>query len=154
MWQVGLTPAYVMNWGEYKPDISEHVAGSALEGKLVFRNWVETPRFIFIHYTEGRDYPARREQGSVKDHWAIYDKTAKTLTHHATSEARALMENNVEPFGMPFWPEGVNHKGEMYMLFSKETLKRIIEKGMNRNDRLQVIYENMSDEEICIMIVN
>jgi len=54
---------------------------------------------------------------------------------------------------MPFWPEGVNHKGEMYMLFSKETLKRIIEKGMNRNDRLQVIYENMSDEEICIMYV-
>ena len=149
-----LTPAYVMNWGKYKSDIREHVAKSDLEGKFVLDNWVETPRFILIHYTEGRDSPIRRDQGKVKDHWAIYNKSAKTLTHHVTSDARALIENDVEPLGMPFWAEGINHKGEMYMVFSKETLKNVIEKGLNRNSRLKTIYDNMKDGEVCIMIVN
>jgi len=179
-----LTPAYVMNWGQYKPDIIEHTLGSALEGKLVLDNWVETSRFIFIYYTEGRDYPRRREQGNVRDRWAIYDKSAKTLTHLSTSEARynpirwenyhharhgrtmsgvtdtfksdrlALIENDVDPVGMPFWPQGVNHRGEMYMVFSKETIKRYIERGINRNDRLQAIFDSLNDEEVVIMLVN
>jgi len=149
-----LTPTYVLNWGNYKPDIIAHVAGSALEGKLVFGSMIETPRFIFIYYTEGRDFPNNRDRGNVKDYWAIYNKTARTLTHHVTSDARALIENDIEPVGMPFWPEGINHRGEMYMVFYKETIKCYIERDIKRNVKLQTIYDSMNDGEVCIMVVN
>ena len=149
-----LSPVYVMNWGVYKPDISERFArNNDLEGKLLLKKWVETSRFIFLHYTEGRDNPSRRDQGKVTDCWAIYNKTVKTLTHHATSDASALIENDIDPVGMPFWPEGINHKGEMYMIFSKESIKRMIESGVNRNEKLQAISDNMTDDEVCIMTV-
>jgi hypothetical protein len=163
-------PAYIMNWGEYKPDINQHAAGSDLDGKLVQRNWVETLHYIFIEYTEGRAYPARWNQGKVKHHWAIYDKTAKTLLHHLTPdippmiEAKGapfstrmpispLFENDIEPVGMPFWPIGVNHKGEMYMTFSKEQIKSYIKTERFQNDKLQEIYVNMPDDGFCLMIV-
>ena len=125
-----------------------------MEGKFVFSNLFETSRFIFIHYTEGRDYPARRKEGKVKDHWAIFNKTAKTLTHHLPSDEFIMFENNLEPVGIPFWLKGVNHKDEMYMVFSKETIKRYIERGINRNDRLQAIYESLNGDEVVIMLVN
>ena len=148
-----LTPAYVMNWGKFRPDISEHVAGSALDGKFVFSNLFETSRFIFIHYTEGRDYPARRKEGKVKDHWAIFNKTAKTLTHHLPSDEFIMFENNLEPVGIPFWLKGVNHKDEMYMTFSKKRIEDYIATGRYQNDKLQAIYDRMPDDAICIMIV-
>ena len=152
-----LTPAYIMNRGAYKPNVNKLAAGIAslnMEDKFLVKNWIETPRFIFIHYTEGRDIPALRDKGKVKDHWAIYNKTVRTLIHHATSDTRAMLENDLEPVGMPFWPQSINHKGEMYMVFSKETIKRYIERGINRNDKLQSIYDSMPDGEVCIMIVN
>ena len=168
-----LTPAYVMNWGNYKPDLKEHVAGSALEGKLVLGSWIETPRFIFIHYTEGRNFPTRRDQGKVKFHYAIYNKTAKTLTHHISPTTPAmrqaqsgwsstttvnvplpmLIENDIESVGMPFYPEGLNHKDEMYMIFSKERIADYIASGRYRNDKLQAIYDSMPDDGFCIMFV-
>jgi hypothetical protein len=49
-------PAYVMQWGEYKPDINQHAAGSTLEGKFVLSGWIETPRFIFTAYPESVSY--------------------------------------------------------------------------------------------------
>jgi hypothetical protein len=164
-----LIPAYVMQWGAYKPDKNQYAAGSDLEEKLVLGEWVETSRYIFITYTEGRDYPARRSQGKVRFHWALYDKTAKTLTHFLTSatppmvEIRAplpypavfppLIENDIEPVGMPFWPKGVNHRGEMYMIFSKEQIRNYITTGTYRNDKLQAISDNMPDDGFCMMIV-
>jgi hypothetical protein len=159
-----------MQWGEYKPDINQHVAGSALEGKFVLGRWIETQRFIFIEYTEGRNYPARRSQGKVNFHWAIYDKTAKTLTHHLISPLPAMrevsagirtilvplpamFENDIEPVGMPFWPTGVNHKNEMYMTFSKKEIKSYMDTGKFQNDKLQAIHDNMPDDGFCIMLV-
>jgi len=133
-----LTPAYVMQW----PDDLKGKQGTNDGG------WIETPQLIFIQYNS-----LNKEQMKNETQWAIYDKTAKTLTHHITSDQRALIENDMEPVGMPFWPEGVNHKGDMYMVFSKESIRRIIEKGMNRNDKLQAIYDSMPDDSFCIMIV-
>ena len=112
----------------------------------------------------------RIAQGIVKFYWAIYDKTAKTLTHYLTSTTPAmrdvdtgrmklkvpiptLIENNIESVGMPFWPEGVNHKDEMYMIFSKERIADYIASGKYRSDKLQAISDNMPDDGFCIMIV-
>ena len=165
-----LVPVYVMQWGAYKPDKNQYAAGSELEGKLVLDKWVETARYIFISYTEGRDYPIRRNQGKVLFHWALYDKTAKTLTHFLTSSTPPmveittgvlpysavfppLIENDIEPVGMPFWPKGVNHNDEMYMIFSKEQIKNYITTGQFRNDKLQTIHDNMPDDGFCIMVV-
>ena len=65
-----------------------------------------------------------------------------------------VLENDIEPVGIPFYPEGINHRGEMYMVFSKETVKRYIEIGINRSDKLQAIYDSMPDGGVCVMIVN
>ena len=70
------------------------------------------------------------------------------------SDRLALIENDIDPVGMPFLPQGINHRGEMYMVFSKETIKRYIERGINRNDKQQAIYDSMNDGKIGIMIVN
>ena len=149
-----LTPTYVLNWGNYRPDMNQWFAGSSLEGKLVLGDWIETQRFIFIRYTEGRDFPRRRDAGQVKDHWAVYDKTAKTLTHHVTSAERRLMfENDVDLVGMPFYPAGLNHRDEMYMTFGKVLVRNLIAAGIHQNDKLQAIYNNMPDDGICLMIV-
>jgi len=160
-----LIPAYLLNWGNYKPDLRKFVAGGDLDGKFVPRSWLETPRFIFIYYVGRLGGTPTNET----DHWAIYDKKTKTLTHHVTTNnfilnnllvtgvrgtISVLLENDIDPVGMPFCPQGVNHRGEMYMVFSKVTIKRYIENVMNRNDRLQAIYEKMTDDEVCIMIVN
>ena len=149
-----LVPSYILQWGEYRPDMDLWLAGSDLEGKLVIGSWVETLRFIFIRYTEGRSYPERRDEGKVKDHWAIYDKAAKTLTHHITSAQRyVLFENDIDPVGMPFYPTGLNHRNEMYRLFSKEQVKNYIATGNYQNDKLQAIHDNMPDGSFCLMIV-
>ena len=157
-----LQPAYVMNWGKYKPDINQYVAGWALEGTFVLGGWIETMRFIFIHYTEGRDYPIRRNEGTIKDHWAIFDKTKKTLTHYLFPGAPAmdghvllppLIENDIEPIGMPFYPKGVNHKGEMYMTFTKLDVKKYIDSGKFQKEKLQAIYDSMTDDSFCLMLV-
>lgn len=170
-------PVYVMNWGSYKPDINQYAAGSDLEGKLVLKEdyvkpsgWIETPRYIFIHYTEGRYSYNGMDQGKVKFYWAIYDKAKKTLTHHHTSSTpptaeiksgsssykvtfSPMLENDIEPFGMPFWPMGVIHTGEMYMTFTKEQVKRFISTGRFKNDKLKVISDNMPEDGFCLMVV-
>ena len=163
-----LLPTYVLQWGKYKPDINQHAAGSDLDGKLVLRDWIETARYIFMEYTEGRAYPTRWMQGKVNFHWAIFDKTAKTLTHHITSTIPTmrevkmgtmmtsvplppLLENDIEPVGMPFWPSGLNHNDEMYMIFSKELIKSYIATG--QFNKLQAIHDNMPDDSFCLMIV-
>jgi len=165
-----LMPVYVMQWGQYKPDINQQAAGSDLEGKLVLRDWIETSRYIFIEYTEGRAYPARWIQGKVKFYYAIYNKTTKKLFHHITStlppmrEAKMgtmltsiplppMFENDIEPVGMPFWPNGLNHKDEMYMTFSKEQIKSYIATERFSNDKLQSIYDAMPDDGFCLMTV-
>jgi len=158
-----LTPAYVMHWGAYKPDFSKRDASLDFEGSLFFGDWVESPRIIFIRYSEGRDYPTRRIQGKVKDHWAIYDKKEKTLTHHITPVIPVmtgnvlmippLIENDIESVGMPFYPNGLNHKDEMFMIFSKDQIDQYIATGKFQNNKLQAIHDNMPDDGFCIMLV-
>jgi hypothetical protein len=64
-----------------------------------------------------------------------------------------LIENDIDPVGMPFYPRGVNHRGEMYMIFDKELIRNLIATGRYRNDKLQAIYENLPDDSFGIMIV-
>jgi hypothetical protein len=158
-----LIPAYVLKWGDYKVDFNKRATGFDYEGSLLLWGWFESPRYIFMHYTGGRDYPNRRNQGKVKDYWAIYDKTTKILTHHRPSSAPklierssalpSLIENDLEPVGMPFWPNGLNHRNEMYMIISKKKIEDHIATGVYRNDKLQAIYDKMTDDEIWLMIV-
>ena len=157
-----LLPVYVTNWGAYKPDINEFVAAGAMKGKFILSNWIETTRFIFIHYHEGRVNAFLRLEGKVKDHWAIFDKTKKTLTHILLPGTSALiglipipplLENDIEPIGMPFYPNGVNHKGEMYMTFTKLDVKKYIDSGKFQKAKLQAIYDSMPDDSFCLMLV-
>ena len=150
-------PAYVMQWGEFKPDMNRQAAILPLDGKLCFNNLTESPRFIIIHYTE---YSQRWKESN--NHWAIYDKKAKTLTHHRTSPTPLyigdilippMLENDIEPIGMPFWPKALTHKDEMYMIFSKEQLKAYIDTGKFDNKKLQPIYDKMADGGFILMIV-
>jgi hypothetical protein len=163
------TPAYVMRWGKYKPDIQAYMTLGKMDGKFFLKDWVESPRYIFIYYTEGTGSPINRKDGKVKDYWAIYDKTAKTLTHPVSDKMTmrevnspnfkynkpmtALIENNIDLVGMPFWPEGLNHKGEMYMIFSKKDVKIYIDSGKFQKDKLQSLYDNLTDEGFYLMLV-
>ena len=61
-------PAFIMNWGDFKPDMNRLANGGIEEGKFVLRNWVETQRHIFIEYTVGRASPRRWAEGNVHHH--------------------------------------------------------------------------------------
>ena len=163
-----LTPVYVMRWGKNKPDIQYYMTLGNLDGKVLLKDWVESHRYIFICYTEGSGAPISRRAGKTIDHWAIYDKTTKTLAHHLSDKVAlkeisgsmkfstpmpAVIENDVESVGMPFWPEGINHKGEMYMIFSKKDVKIYIDSGKFAKEKLQAIYDNMPEDSFCLMIV-
>ena len=147
-----LEPAFVMDWGEFRPDMNRFANGGAEEGKFILRNWVETQQHIFIEYTEGRDFPARRErEGNIPRHLAIFDKETKTLTHHTAPIF--MFENDIDPVGMPFFPQGVNHHGEMYMVFSKAQVQQQIDIGRFNNSRLQALYNRMPEGSFYLMIV-
>ena len=156
-----LAPAYVLQWGKYKPDVNKYAYGGDYDGKLIFGGWVETPHFIFINYTEGSGSLDLRREGKAKDCWAIYNKTAKTLTHHLTDKSalvenftiHPMFENDIDAVGMPFYPTGVNHRDEMYMTFTKERVKNLIASGLFQNDKLQAIYDDMPEGGFCLMIV-
>ena len=163
-----IAPAFIMQWGEFKPDMNRLANGGTEEGKFVLQNWVETQHHIFIEYTEGRAFPSRWAEGNVRHHWAIFDKETKTLTHHLTSPIPAkrdvpammsrmpiplMFENDIDPVGMPFFPRGVNHRGEMYMVFSKEQVQQQIATGKFNNSRLQALYNRMPDGSFYLMIV-
>ena len=85
--------------------------------------------------------------------WAIYDKAAGTLTNYLTSVTRELIENDLEPLGVPFMPEGVTHRNEMYRIFTKDAIKKLIDSREYNNDKLQAVYNNISDSGALIMIV-
>jgi len=131
------------------------------EGKLIFSEWIECERFIFIKYYEGSKTVLTRDKITYR--WAIYDKVAKTLIHCLETGAHIrlgksldpippLFDNDIEPVGMPFFPEGVNHRNEMYMIFSKIKLKNLIETGRYRNDKLQAIHDNMPEDSFLLML--
>ena len=165
-----IEPAFIMNWGDFKPDMNRLANGGTEEGKFVLRNWVETQRHIFIEYTEGRAFPSRWAEGNVRHHWAIFDKYAQTLTHHYAPTGFPMrefsipgmfsyqvpslaFENDIDPVGMPFFPQGVNHRGEMYMVFSKAQVQQQIATGKFNNSRLQALYNRMPEGSFYFMIV-
>ena len=137
-------PAFVMEWGEFRSDMNRRANGLPQNDRFLLQNWVETQHHIFIEYSKGDGRNAPR-------HRAIFDKEAKTLTHHTTPTL--LFENNIDPVGMPFFPQGINHRGEMYMFFSKEQVQQQIATGKFNNSRLQTLYNRMPDGSFYLMIV-
>ena len=137
-------PAFIMEWGEFRSDMNRRANGLPQNDRFLLQNWIETQYHIFIEYTkgDGRDAPRHR---------AIFDKEAKTLTHHTIPTM--MFENDIDPIGMPFFPQGVNHRGEMYMVFSKAQVREQIATGKFNNSRLQALYNRMPDGSFYLMIV-
>ena len=50
--------------------------------------------------------------------------------------------------------EGVNHRGEMYMVFSKAQVQDQIAAGRFNNSRLQALYDRMPEGSFYLMIVD
>ena len=153
-----LEPAFIMNWGEFKPDMNRLANGATEEDKFVLQRWVETQRHIFIEYTEGRIFPARWEENNIPRHLAVFDKETKTLSHHTAPTLPVIpiplmFENDIDPVGMPFFPQGVNHRGEMFMVFGKLQVQQQIATGKFDNSRLQALYNRMEEGSFYLMVV-
>ncbi len=150
-----LLPVYTLQWGKYKATVDESVIGSDMDGKFILQDLVETPRFIFFNYSEGRNYPGRHEK--VKYQWCIYNKTTHEIKHHITEVpyfVQPIIENNIDQLGMPFWPQGTTHKDKMYMIFSKEEIQRYISSLPHFKNKLQMIAKDMQDDDFFLMIVD
>ena len=137
-------PAFIMEWGEFRSDMNRRANGLPQNDRFLLQNWIETQQHIFIEYTKGDGRGAPR-------HRAIFDKETKTLTHHTIPTM--MFENDIDPVGMPFFPQGINHRGEMYMVFSKEQVQQQIATGKFNNSRLQALYNRMPDGSFYLMIV-
>ena len=163
-------PAFIMEWGEFRSDMNRRANGQNQDGKFLLQHWVETQHHIFIEYTmtESVGTSAWDRETVTHHYWAVFDKEAKTLTHHIAPPLPTTMEmpnaprpmpiplmfeNDIDLVGMPFFPRGVNHRGEMFMVFGKRQVQQQIATGKFDNSRLQALYNRMEEGSFYLMVV-
>lgn len=73
-----LLPAYILNFGEKRTDITTGMLGDK-SGKLIPSRWTDTKKMILFAYTENYDCRNNREKGQVKYFYSCFDKESGKL---------------------------------------------------------------------------
>jgi hypothetical protein len=148
-----LTPAFVMNWGDYKVDINDYVHGKSA-GKMTLKKWIETPMHILLYlYHE-------LENGMY--YYAYFDKQLKQVFIHAktTEWNHNELINNSLPGGLPISFKGlVATNGKYIAAYTKELLNEIIGSksfaslSEDNKTAVQEQYNKLNDDELLVMIL-
>ena len=157
-----LLPVYVLNFGSYKIDIQTYIFGNQAQYLLPY-TWKETNRYILFVYTQNRDTPNNRKDGSVKFFYSYFDKKSRQLYHFSEGtsmpEQEFLIDNQVPdalPFILSYADIGEDHTKVYY---SKRRLEDIIKnKGFaslspEQQNKLKTLQNELGDSEVLIMIL-
>jgi hypothetical protein len=158
-----LLPAYVLNFGAYGTDVQTYFGGNLTEKLLPF-TWKESERYILIVYTQNRDTPNNRRDGSVKFFYSYYDKKNRQLYHfnedsNAPPDNEFLIENPL-PDALPFLLAYTDMEdNQLRVVFSKKRLEEIVKNKRfaslppEQQNKLKALQNELDDGEVLIMIL-
>ena len=157
-----LIPAYVLNFGLYRIDVQTYLYGNQ-SGKLLAYTWKESDRYVLFIYTQDRDTPNNRKDGSVKFFYSYYDKKSRQFYHFSEGSTIApeqfFMENPV-PDALPFILSHADiQDNQLWVCYSKKRLEEISKnKGFaslspEQQNKLKTLQNELDDSEVLIMIL-
>ena len=157
-----LLPAYVLNFGAYQADLPTFFRGDLSE-KLLPSSWKESDRYILFVYTQNRDTPNNRRDGSVQFFYSYYDKNSGQVHHF--SEGAAMPDNeffieNPIPDAVPFILSHADIEDkQLRVCYSKKRLEDLVNHKEfaslppEQQNKLKTMQNELDDNEIFIMIL-
>lgn len=155
-----LEPAYVMNFGKQKLDLQTALYGDKSD-KLIPYTWLETENFIIIIYTQNYDSPNNRNNGSVKFFYTFFDKAEKKIYQIPTQgfPEDFILKNSIEG-GIPLPTNTAKCYNKMiYTGYTKKQLEMILKNKSfhtlpkNQQDKVKSLYDELTDTEMLVMIL-
>ena len=157
-----MLPAYVLNFGDYRVDIPAFFRGNVSE-KLLPHKWIEAEQYILFIYTQNRDTPTNRENGSVQFFYSYYDKKNRQFYHFSEGTSipfdQYFMENPI-PEALPFmWSYTETDDHQLRVLFTKKRLEEISKAkefaslSPEQQNKLKTMQNELEDNEVLIMIL-
>lgn len=158
-----LLPVFVLNFGRHKTTTLEAIHPKySLDNKFIINSWVESPKNIFIRYTENRVSINSLKNKTVKFYYACYLKNAKELIHFPADPLNYVyeIENDIDG-GLPLWPKQTNNEGKFYKSLEGWELKRHVKSdqfklsnvSQERKEYLIQLAKAAGDAETIIMII-
>ena len=157
-----LLPAYVLNFGSYRIDMQTFLYGKQDKYLLPY-TWKEANKYILFIYTQNRDTPNNRKDGSVKFFYSYYDKKSLQLYHFSEGttkpENEFLMENSI-PDALPFiLSDAKISDNQLMVVYSKTRLEKVIKnKGFaslspEQQKKLKTVQSELGESAVLIMIL-
>lgn len=155
-----LTPAFVLNLGNKKPDVQTALKGDK-KGKIFIEKLLETEDFLFIVHTEDYDCPNNRKSGAVKFFYSYFDKKAGkrySVPSAVFPEVFTLKNSLVETIPLSLSNATV-YKDKLYSSYTKTQLKEIIASEAfasfpaAQQEKLKTFAQELSDYELLVMIL-
>lgn len=156
-----LEAAYILNFGNKKQVVEDGYIGRH-DGKYAPNTWLETQDFVWFLFTEGRDTPAARENGSVKFYYYFYDKKEKQLYKQPTADLpeKVLMRNSLAD-GLPMRGYFALSNGRtLYEGFTKNQLQLLIKHPVfkqftdEEQERMKAHHEALDERDLLLIILN
>ena len=155
-----LTPAYILNFGSQKLDLTTALYGDKA-GKLIPNRWLETEKFAFVVHTENNDVPNNRNNNLVKFFYSFYDKKDNKLYRIPTDvfPSDFFFSNDLKD-GMPISAYQIQTYGEK--LFSGYTKGQLENMTKNNNfsslpseqqEKVKSWLNELADGEMLMMIL-
>ena len=155
-----LVPAYVLNFGRYKLDIS---LAEDFSNKFFPDKWIETDKYVLFTYNKDRDFPNNRAKGNVKFFYSYYDKKSRQLYHFSegtTIPEEELFIENPLPGSLPFMLSYVDiTDNQLRAFYSKKRLEELIKNKefaslpSEQQNKLKTIQNELGESEVLIMIL-
>jgi len=157
-----LLPTYVLNFGDYRVNISTYLFGN-ISGKLLPYKWRETDRYILFIYTQIHKNQNNRSGESVTFFYSYYDKKSRQLYHFsdgtATSDGQFFVENPI-PDALPFILSHAEiEDNQLRVVYSKKRLNEIgktrgfASLSLEQRNKLRSMQNELDDSEVLIMIL-
>jgi len=157
-----LLPAFVLDFGTYRADVQTFFRGNLSE-KLLPNTWKEADQFILCIYTQNRDMPNNRTDGSVKFFYSYYDKKSRQFYHISEGTSippdQFFMENPI-PDALPFvWSYAETEDQQLRVVYSKKRLEEISKTkefaslSPEQQNKLKTMQDELDDNEVLVMIL-
>lgn len=155
-----LTPAFVLNSGNKKPDMQTALKGDK-KGKIFIYQLMETNDFLFIVHTEDYDCPNNRKSDAVKFFYSYYDKKSGKRYSIPSSEYPEVftLQNSIEGTIRLMLSNASVYKDKLYSSYTKTQLKQIMDSEAfasfppSQQEKLKALHDEMTEYELLIMIL-
>lgn len=169
--KLDLVPAYTFDFGKYKAPM-EWMSSLRMDydevGYVYPQQLIESNRYLFIHFSCGRNAPEKYEfvsRGSSPGGWSdrtlmnvevygMFDKHAGKLTMlNQPIKHKYLGFRNDLDGGPCFWPKYISSNDEMVTWFTADELLDIYEQLPNPSDELRAVVKKLNPDDNPVLMV-